>query len=101
LPPLRPARVTGSLPHQDEKLTASGFTTEQAEAQVAILSDALAANLDDLATKRDLKELEIKIESRLEKELSPLRADMAVAKWMLGIIVAGEIMLVLKAFFPT
>ena len=84
-----------------KRLTASGFTTEQAEAQVAVLADALSTNLDDLATKRDLKELETRMEVRLEKELSPLRTDMAIAKWMLGIIVGGVIVLVLKAFFPT
>ena len=47
-----------------------------------------------------LDRVEIRVEARFEKELSPLRTDMAIAKWMLGIIVGGVIMLVLKAFFP-
>jgi hypothetical protein len=37
--------------------------------------------------------------SDLEIALSPLKTDLAVIKWMMGIIIAGIVSLVLKAFF--
>ena len=52
-----------------------------------------------LATKEDLKnglkDLEIKLDTRFEK----LMGEMVLLKWMLGILIAGVISLVLKAFF--
>jgi hypothetical protein len=41
-----------------KKLIAAGMPDEQAEAQVEVLSEVLSANLGELATKQDLKELD-------------------------------------------
>ncbi len=49
-----------------------------------------------LATKEDIKTLE----SKLEKELAPMRTELAVIKWMLGVQMAGVVALILKSFFP-
>jgi hypothetical protein len=35
----------------------------------------------------------------LEIALSPLKTDLAVLKWMMGLMLAGILSLVLKAFF--
>jgi hypothetical protein len=51
----------------------------------------------DVATKRDLKELELKIETRFEG----VRVELMLIKWMLGLLLGGVLALILKAFFPT
>ncbi|MGX2032636.1 MULTISPECIES: hypothetical protein [Methylocaldum] len=35
----------------------------------------------------------------LETALAPIRTDLAVLKWMMGVLLAGVLSLVLKAFF--
>lgn len=81
------------------KLKAAGVPPEQAEAEAAALSEVLEVNLKELATKEDLKsglkDLEMKLDTRFEK----LMGEMLLLKWMLGILIAGVISLVLKAFF--
>lgn len=36
---------------------------------------------------------------RIEKEITEIKGDIKVIKWMLGVIIAGVASLVLKAFF--
>lgn len=67
-----------------DKLRASGMPQEQAEAVVRSIAEAQT----QLVTKSDL-----------ETALAPLRTDLAVLKWMMGVLLAGVISLVLKAFF--
>ncbi len=71
-----------------EKLKAAGFQQEQAEAVVRVIADAQ----DELVTKNYL-------DSTLEKMLAPIRTDLAVLKWMIGVLLAGVISLVMKTFF--
>jgi hypothetical protein len=40
-----------------------------------------------------------KLKAALEKALAPIRTDLAVLKWMIGVLLAGVVSLVLKAFF--
>jgi len=106
-------------------LKAAGFTPEQAEAQVnaqaAILYEVLEANRQDVATKGDLSALKNELKSdmaalknelksdmatlknvlqlELQKELAPVKSDILLLKWMVGVIVAGVVALVVKAFF--
>jgi hypothetical protein len=35
----------------------------------------------------------------LQLELAPVRSDLAVLKWMMGVLLAGVLSLILKAFF--
>jgi len=42
----------------------------------------------DLATKKDL-----------QIELAPLKADMTLIKWVLGVLLGGVLALILRAFF--
>jgi hypothetical protein len=70
------------------RLKSAGFAQEQAEAVVRVIAEAQ----DTLVTKYYL-------DATLEKELAPLRTDLVVTKWMLGVLLAGVLSLVLKAFF--
>jgi hypothetical protein len=67
-----------------DKLKAAGIPPEQAEAVVRAIVEAQT----QLLTKGDL-----------ETALAPVRTDLIVLKWMMGVLLAGVISLVLKAFF--
>lgn len=77
-----------------EKLKSAGIPEEQAKAISEAFRDA--SGDADLATKRDIRELELKIETRFEQ----IRGELTLLKWMLGILLGGMIALVLKAYFP-
>lgn len=89
------------------QLEAAGIPAEQArvivETQKAALTEAVA---NQLATKGDLLEVkhELKadiasLEARLENRLVCVEGEMKLIKWMMGILLAGVMSLVLKAFF--
>ena len=67
-----------------DKLKTAGIPQEQAEAIVRVLVKAQ----DQLVTKTDL-----------DSALAPLRTDLAVLKWMMGLLLAGVVSLVLKTYF--
>ncbi|MBF0460996.1 MAG: DUF1640 domain-containing protein [Magnetococcales bacterium] len=71
------------------RLKVAGVPDKQAEAMAEAQVEVNERSLDMLVTKQDL-----------EKELSPIRVDLAVLKWMVGIQTAGTLALILKAFFP-
>jgi hypothetical protein len=77
-------------------LQASGMPAPQAEAVAAAVRDSTDA--PDLVTRKDLQ-LELqKLEARIEPRFAKLEADMVLLKWMVGVVVAGVIALVMKAF---
>jgi len=55
----------------------------------------LAARRDAEAVRQEIRELELRMDTKLET----VRDDMKAMKWMLGVIVAGVIALVMKSFF--
>ena len=67
-----------------QEIVDSGIPQNQARAIVRKIVDAQV----DLATLRDLKELELKIEGELK-----------LNRWMLGVVMAGVLSLVIKGFF--
>ncbi|MGQ0593798.1 MAG: DUF1640 domain-containing protein [Gammaproteobacteria bacterium] len=67
-----------------EKLKAAGIAPEQAEAVVRVIVESQ----NELLTKTDL-----------EIGLAPIRTDLAVLKWMMGVLLAGVLSLILKTFF--
>jgi len=67
-----------------DALKKAGIPQEQAEAVVRVIAKAQ----DQLVTKTDL-----------DSALAPLRTDLAVLKWMIGVLLAGVISLVMKTFF--
>ena len=75
-----------------KRLKAAGFDDTQAEA----LSDAQKKSLSEtlhlsLATKGDI--------NRLEKELTEIKAEQKLMRWMMGFVLAGIAALILKSFF--
>jgi hypothetical protein len=77
-----------------EKLKAAGIPEAQAKAMSEAFQEARGE--PDVATKRDLEELELKIETRFER----VRGELTLIKWMLGLLLGGVLALILKAFFP-
>jgi len=49
----------------------------------------------EIATKRDIERLEAKLDTRFERIDGELRLN----RWMLGLMLAGVVSLILKAFF--
>ena len=72
-----------------ETLKASGFDESQAKGMTTAIQEVQKSNLDTLATKADLKELELRI-----------TGELAILRWGMAVIVGGIIALILKAFFP-
>ena len=71
-------------------LEASGISAAQAEAIAFAYRDA--ASDQELVTTKDLK-------LELQTELAPLKLELQIHKYMLGIVLGGVVALVLKAFF--
>jgi hypothetical protein len=49
----------------------------------------------ELATKGDLRELDLRLDARFER----IDGELKLNRWMLGILIAGVMSLVLKTFF--
>lgn len=73
----------------NRELSGAGFNAEQAE----VLTRALTERESDLVTKDYLR-------AELIEALAPIRSDILLLKWMLGLVLAGILTLILKAFFP-
>ncbi len=81
------------------RLKTAGVPAAHAEAEAEALAEVLETNLQDLATKQDLRELELKLESKIDKGFTEVKGEMLLLKWMLGVLVAGVAALIIKAFF--
>lgn len=74
-------------------LESAGVPPLQAEAFVRAQQEILSQALDStLATHSDIE--------HIERKLIEFEGEFKAIKWMLGIIVGGVVMLVLRAFFP-
>ncbi|MEX3614442.1 MAG: DUF1640 domain-containing protein [Burkholderia gladioli] len=69
------------------KLKTAGVPPAQAEAEAEALAEVFEANLNELATKADLREVEIR-----------LTGEIGLLKWMLGVTVAGVATILIKLF---
>ena len=77
-------------------LESAGVPALQAEAFVRAQQEILSQTLNStLATRSDIKRVE-----RVKHKLIEFEGEFKAIKWMLGIIVGGVVMLVLRAFFP-
>jgi hypothetical protein len=82
------ATITFDTLHLADKLKAAGIPPVQAEAVVRVIAEAQ----DELVTK-------VHLDNTLEKALAPIRTDLVVLKWMMGVLLAGVLSLILKTFF--
>lgn len=81
------------------KLKLAGVPDKQAEAEAEALSEVLEINLKELATKQDIR-LEVRdLEQRLDARFERIDGELKLTRWMLGVMLAGVMSLVLKAFF--
>ena len=69
-------------------LRTSGIEQKQAEAIVKTIAKAQ----DGLVTKEYL-------DYKFEKELAPIRTDLVVLKWMMGLLLGGVLSIVVKTYF--
>lgn len=76
----------GSLKLSD-KLKSAGFTADQAEAVVRVIAEAQ----DELVTKKDLQ-------MALEQIVNPVKADLLVLKWAVGLNTALCLLILGKLF---
>ena len=75
-----------------KKLMKAGFREEQAEVLSEVQKQSLSEVLDTtLATKDDI--------NGVKDEIFKVEKDVAILKWMTGLMFAGVISLILKAFF--
>jgi hypothetical protein len=75
-----------------EALTCAGTPDGQARASTSALANALNQTMDSqLATRADIH--------KVENDLTLLKADVAVLKWMSALMLAGVVSLVMKQFF--
>ncbi|MBF0458191.1 MAG: hypothetical protein HQK99_09880 [Nitrospirae bacterium] len=56
---------------------------------------AIRQEMATMATKEDL----LKVESKLSERMTRIEGELTLVKWMMGIMLAGVISLVMKAFF--
>lgn len=68
-----------------ETLKASGFDEPQAKGMAAAIQEVQKSNMDELATKGDLRELRLEI-----------MAEIKLNRWMLALVVAATVLPALK-----
>jgi len=69
------------------------------EKQAAAISTGILRAHDsaDVATKGDLREMEL----RIDRKLAEMKGESILIRWMLGLIIAGIAGLIIKTFFGT
>ena len=77
------ATITFDSLKLSDKLKTAGFTPDQADAVVRVIAEAQ----DDLVTKKDL-----------DIALSPLKSDLMVLKWAVGLNAAHCLLILGKLF---
>lgn len=71
-----------------ERLVNSGMPEKQAKALAQAQAEINEANLEELATKSDLRD-----------ELAPVHSDMRLIKWMLALVIITTVVPALKSLF--
>ncbi|MDD2811387.1 hypothetical protein [Rhodoferax sp.] len=70
-----------------DRLKSAGFTADQAETVVRVIAEAQ----DELVTKKDLQ-------MALDQTISPVKADLLVLKWAVGLNTALCLLILGKLF---
>jgi len=69
------------------KLKSVGVSQEHADAFIRVI-----ANAQEQLVTRDYLDL------KFQQELSPVKIDLAVLKWMMGLLLGGMLSLIIKAY---
>ena len=78
------------------KLVYAGIDQRQADAITGVVHDAVSGSV---VTKPMLDAATAEIKAELRLEIQTVRAGLMTVQWMVGVIVAGVLGLVAKAFF--
>ena len=78
-----------------DRLKTAGIPQEQAEAVVRVIAEAQ----DGLVNKHNLTEAKNEIKADMNVRFERIDGELKLNRWMLGVLLAGVISLVLKAFF--
>jgi hypothetical protein len=78
-----------------DKLKTAGIPQAEAEAVVRVIVEAQGG----LVTKHDLTEIKNEIKAEMNVRFERIDGELKLNRWMLGVLLAGVISLVLKAFF--
>ena len=84
------ATITFDTQELVNELETSGLTRKQSEMVISVLKKSQG----ELATKIDLRELELRLDTRFER----IDGELKLNRWMLGFLVAGVMSLVIKSF---
>jgi hypothetical protein len=80
-----------------KRLREAGVPEQQAEVQASVLAEALATSRNELATRADLENLRVE----LKAEISVVKAELAMIKWLVGGCGFGILLLIVRTFFGT
>jgi len=78
-----------------DKLKTAGISQVLAEAVVRVIAEAQKS----LITKHDLNEVKNDLKAEMKVRFERIDGELKLNRWMLGVLLAGVISLVLKAFF--
>jgi len=90
-------------------LKAAGVPDKQAEAQAVAFAEVIQINLKDLVTKddlkresddirREIKETEQRLSSKIETSNVQVRGDTALTRWMLAAVLTGVTGILIRLF---
>lgn len=69
-----------------ERLRAAGVPEAHAKAEAEALSEVLEVSSKDLVTKSDVRELELRLEAKIDRSVADLKVELI--KWMTGALIA-------------
>ena len=78
-----------------ERLKAANLNEEAAKEIAEVVREVSLESQKESVTKEDIA----KLESKIIERITAMEEELKLIKWMLGILLAGVISLILKAFF--
>jgi len=80
-----------------ETLEEAGVENRVAKAISSAVRDSYDAA--DLATKADLREMELRMDAKFGEKFGGLQAEINSIKWMIGVLLAAVMTILIKSFF--
>ncbi len=82
-----------------ESLKASGFNEEQAKGMASAFKKVQESQLQELATKGDLRELKGELKADIRELEARMMGELTLVKWMLALVIAVTVLPALKTLF--